>query len=1590
MADNKKLYDNLLKSGKVTANELGDFNTFDSLLQNKTNATKLYNNLRKNDLFTANEIGDENTFMFLVQSSPTQEVTPVNGKQVTEEPIVEEKNKLSFVPQKNEVKNYMALFNKTPQQKTAEATDTSVEFVKQVEEAATKAETPTQKKYENYRKAKIFSGFKEKFPEYGREIDNIVNASASRNPTLQMQAASDFERIRSSVVNDPRYVDYNNQYVSDTVDAATESLLDDTKKIKEVVEKSTGGNWRQNIGYGFGKGVEEYFKGYTDLLTNINKDQRVKALNDKWEKITKGENVELTENEKLLTKALYDNFQQHKKLDPLIPTSYNLGKGAGMSAGFMAEFIATGAIARGVTTAGKTFLTAGRIGGALKPIELATLKLVETGIKTWEMPSLYLKAAQKVADGQSTGMALVNSWNETYPEILTEYMFMGGSGKAAKGIMNKIFERAGITFRTDSGVLGWIKNQAEEYAEEKMGEIYNAPKDHDSFKDFWKSFTNAKENLTTLGTVILLGGGMTAPSLIGSSISKARSEIKMNGLKKRLPEALRSDIDLIVGNQDLTNNEILKLIFESVDARIDDGTISSNYNKVSGDAVSYAIETLKNKVSQTVNKAKPEELFEKPKKEKAPKAQPKIEGKDEYSINGIRIEYASVVKTAIENADNLERINEIKVKKDDAELLALKEEKIKILTEEKRITDKWEIDIEKAGEDQSLIDKANADFKIGMAKLRGEKVEAPEVEVPKEEKVEPEVVEEKHAEEVVPESVAEKPVEEAVPETLIEQKVAEPVSEFKNKQLDIINKSNPMLDEIHTGIRSVDDIKTAQEAFQESIDNNENPTEDFTVNDIQNSLKAGKITVYSSYPIENGVFVTPSKMQAKSYSGTGKVYSKEVLLDDVAWIDSFEGQYAKVETVKEEKEEKLPEKKTEISELQPVAKQEVPKSEQKIETVKQKKENIRSEFGNNSYEILKNYIDHSGEELIDYDRLINTTRNILKINPDDKVSAFAEALQYEMGYPDNWQDLRDAINKGGFERNRQAVERMIEVGVSLPKDISDLAEKYKEKPTEESKPIPKPEKKVKEPYEMTKDEYAPKEITINLTGTKPKPPEGEARFYGRSSLGSKTNSYIILDTPQNREWAKNNRYTIAKNQAPQSYNREYGHKEIIKQAKVEGKTIPENVKAEYPELFKEEVKFQAEEKGYSFFAKALGLVKTDLVSSLGKTARNGKINGVDVVIQQGDNANEAIIESIRTPWLFRNLGKGTKALNKIIAEADNSGVTLKLRAVPEKGAKISQQQLQSWYEKNGFIFAEGSNLGVREPKVKLQAEERRFAPTPKKVFDSIIDKLFGTKLAKAVIADKAKMLEKLNQYGIKKLGEPTDKVAYMATTSGEVYGFTTPEGEIYIDPDKININTPIHEYGHLWIGWAKTQAKTLFDKGMKLADDKTNPYFQKIWNNPAYAKQRQQYEQGEKEAFLEEVLATAIGDKGEQFVNAKQKSDFKQWLIDLFDAIKKALGISEYSAEQLQDITFDEFSKAVAVELLKGEEIKARSNIDKATQLYYDLQDAEGASKKRSLAKQRRELIESDPRLKYIDDNIKEINSQLEKQGIIKKEGACP
>lgn len=128
------------------------------------------------------------------------------------------------------------------------------------------------------------------------------------------------------------------------------------------------------------------------------------------------------------------------------------------------------------------------------------------------------------------------------------------------------------------------------------------------------------------------------------------------------------------------------------------------------------------------------------------------------------------------------------------------------------------------------------------------------------------------------------------------QREIEEATPFKRAQYELIQKTNPMFDEEHVGIRSPKDIKTFEECIRDADEDSVFVWGDYTKEDAIRDLKRNKVRVYSSYAIKNGVFVSTSYRQALDYAGNDptKVHSKEVNPSKIAWINGDEGQYASV------------------------------------------------------------------------------------------------------------------------------------------------------------------------------------------------------------------------------------------------------------------------------------------------------------------------------------------------------------------------------------------------------------------------------------------------------------------------------------------------------------------------------------------------------------------------------------------------------------------------------------------------------------------------------------------------------------------------
>ena len=157
---------------------------------------------------------------------------------------------------------------------------------------------------------------------------------------------------------------------------------------------------------------------------------------------------------------------------------------------------------------------------------------------------------------------------------------------------------------------------------------------------------------------------------------------------------------------------------------------------------------------------------------------------------------------------------------------------------------------------------------------------------------------------------------------------------------------------------------------------------------------------------------------------------------------------------------------------------------------------------------------------------------------------------------------------------------------------------------------------------------------------------------------------------------------------------------------------------------------------------------------------------------------------------------------------------------------------------------------------------------------------------------------------------------FMANPSGtDILGFSFAN-RMYLNGEKLNPNTIIHEAGHIWTEWTRNNDPKIYQKGMELIEG--SPYLKKAKNSKFYQEQAAKLttEQEKEEYFKHEALAMAIGDKGAQFVVESKKDGFKDWLKTLWNKIKSLTGFRDLTEEQFQNLTFEEFSKMAVKEIL--------------------------------------------------------------------------
>jgi hypothetical protein len=161
--------------------------------------------------------------------------------------------------------------------------------------------------------------------------------------------------------------------------------------------------------------------------------------------------------------------------------------------------------------------------------------------------------------------------------------------------------------------------------------------------------------------------------------------------------------------------------------------------------------------------------------------------------------------------------------------------------------------------------------------------------------------------------------------------------------------------------------------------------------------------------------------------------------------------------------------------------------------------------------------------------------------------------------------------------------------------------------------------------------------------------------------------------------------------------------------------------------------------------------------------------------------------------------------------------------------------------------------------------------------------------------------------------------------NGEIVYGMTRGGDIYLNPKFRDLNTPIHEAGHILLDYYEVNHPELFKKGMKLVEG-TKELKEAI------------AELGDNVKARKEALATLIGNEGETLSGDKKKR-FKEWLLQLWKALKaKFPSLRKLTPKEISNLTLEDFIGGSLKDIFSGRAItrdKVRSTERKDIDIHF-------------------------------------------------------
>ena len=246
------------------------------------------------------------------------------------------------------------------------------------------------------------------------------------------------------------------------------------------------------------------------------------------------------------------------------------------------------------------------------------------------------------------------------------------------------------------------------------------------------------------------------------------------------------------------------------------------------------------------------------------------------------------------------------------------------------------------------------------------------------------------------------------------------------------------------------------------------------------------------------------------------------------------------------------------------------------------------------------------------------------------------------------------------------------------------------------------------------------------------------------------------------------------------------------------------------------------------------------------------------------------------------------------------------------------------------------------------------------------------------------------EYALENSKAGDENLHYIKNSKGEVLGAVTKDGKIYLNPNKLNLETPIHEFHHIYNAFLKQNKPELYKKGINLIKRELEKRgTSSIKSIIEYVEQTQPNLKGEDK--LEEILTQLLGQRGVELIQSQKSSDLVSWLKEVWDSIKGMLGLSDYTVEQVLNMSLEEYAKARNVELLKGKDLKSFNDgvefVQKAAEDYKKIKNIKGVSHPKVLEiypqiSQEISAIYEQSEVSSTDQNVVEAYEALENETI--------